>query len=115
MFGDKLRQLREEKGVTQQQLADALGITKSAISNYECGAREPKENETWTRIASYFSVSVDYLMCNDGTDVAQYPPTTPVLLSYNGNTHKTIELPDDITDDDLKLIEFVLDKYKNKA
>ena len=62
MFSDRLKELREEKGLTQMQLAEILNISKSAIANYESGLREPKDNRLWKKIASYFNVTVDYLM-----------------------------------------------------
>ena len=40
-FGEKLRTLRVEKGLTQRQLADALFITRKAVSNWEAGIRMP--------------------------------------------------------------------------
>ena len=40
-FGEKLRTLRVEKGLTQRQLADALFITRKTISNWESGIRMP--------------------------------------------------------------------------
>ena len=52
MFGDKLKELREKKGITQIQLAEILNISKSAIANYESGLREPKDNRLWKKIAS---------------------------------------------------------------
>lgn len=62
MFSDRLKELREEKGLTQMQLAEILNISKGAIANYESGLREPKDNRLWKKIASYFNVTVDYLM-----------------------------------------------------
>lgn len=40
-IGRKLKQLRKEKGLTQQIAAEKLGITRSTISNYEIGRRSP--------------------------------------------------------------------------
>lgn len=40
-FGDKLRELRKAKGLTQQQLADATGLSQNAISHWEADDREP--------------------------------------------------------------------------
>ena len=40
-FGEKLRQSREAKGMTQQKLADRLFVTRQAVSRWECGARYP--------------------------------------------------------------------------
>ncbi|MDY5782434.1 MAG: helix-turn-helix transcriptional regulator, partial [Gemmiger sp.] len=41
-FGESLRQIREERGMTQEQLAEFLGTTKQVISRYETGQRVPK-------------------------------------------------------------------------
>ena len=43
-FGERLRRRREEKGMTQQQLARQLGISKSAVGNYETGVSMPRED-----------------------------------------------------------------------
>ena len=40
-FGEKLRELRKAKGLSQQQLADATGLSQNAISQWEANAREP--------------------------------------------------------------------------
>ena len=60
-FGKKLRCLRKLKGYTQEQLAQILNTTRSCISNYELGNRQP-DNETVTAVADFFDVSIDYLM-----------------------------------------------------
>lgn len=41
MFSDNLKALRYERHITQQQLADALGLSRSTIGMYEKGEREP--------------------------------------------------------------------------
>lgn len=41
-IGSRMRERREELGITQPELADMLGITKGAVSNYETGANTPK-------------------------------------------------------------------------
>lgn len=57
----KLKELREQKGITQEKLANELGLTRSVISMYEINASEP-DLETLCKIAAYFYVSVDYLL-----------------------------------------------------
>lgn len=58
-IGHKLRLLRKEKRMTQQELADALNIKRATISNYEIGRRSPHLSEL-RRIAEYFGVGLDY-------------------------------------------------------
>ena len=58
-IGQKLRLLRKEKRMTQQELADALQIKRATISNYEIGRRSPHLSEL-RRIAEYFGVGLDY-------------------------------------------------------
>jgi len=58
--GDKIRQLRKEKNLSQADLAYETGLTKAAISMYELGARHPKI-ETLEILADYFNVDMDYI------------------------------------------------------
>lgn len=67
-FGDIIKQLRRERNITQQELADAINISKSSISMYEINKRMP-EIETFEAIADYFNVDMDYLMGK--TDIRQ--------------------------------------------
>ena len=60
-FGSRLKKLRLQEGLTQQQLADRLGVTKSVVSYYELQERYPSP-EVLTKLASIFRVSTDYLL-----------------------------------------------------
>ena len=57
----KLRELREQKGVTQKEVADAIGCTATVYSRYERGEREP-DIATICSLADYFEVSTDALI-----------------------------------------------------
>lgn len=59
-FGTNLKTLRKQSGITQQEIANIINTSRSCISNYESGNRQP-DNETIKLIADYFDVSVDYL------------------------------------------------------
>ena len=61
MFKLRLSELRKSRGLTQEQLADELGLTSSAISSYERGIREPNL-EMIGAIADYFNVDQGYLL-----------------------------------------------------
>lgn len=60
-FGLRLKHLRIEKGLTQDELAKVLGVAKSTISLYETGKREANY-EMLSKIADYFGVTVDGLL-----------------------------------------------------
>ncbi len=62
MFKDKLKYLRIENNLTQADIAKAIGVSPATIGNYEQGTREPRNNEMWQKLASYFNISVDELM-----------------------------------------------------
>ena len=66
-FGLKLKTLRKQAGLTQQQLATQLGITKSVVSFYELQARNPSP-EVLAKLAQIFHVSVDYLLGLDNRE-----------------------------------------------
>ena len=61
---NRIAELRREKGLTLQQVGDAVGVGNNTISRYENGKREPN-SEMWKKLANYFNVSVDYLVGND--------------------------------------------------
>jgi len=60
-FSQRLKKLRKEKGYTQQELANKLNKSKSTISSYESGRRNPDINVI-RDIANFFNVSADYLI-----------------------------------------------------
>lgn len=60
-FGNKLKALRTEAGMTQSDLADKLNITKAVISYYELRERTPSP-DVIIRLAEIFHVSTDYLL-----------------------------------------------------
>lgn len=73
-FGEKLKQIREEKGMTQQTLAEHLYVTRQAVSRWECGARYP-DLLTAKRIAEILDTTIDELVSGEeGKDSAQREP-----------------------------------------
>lgn len=60
-FGDILRELLEERNLSQKQLAHDLSLAPSTLGNYIRNLREP-DYETLKNIAGYFHVSTDYLL-----------------------------------------------------
>ena len=61
-FGDRLRELRRERGMQQRELGELYNLSSSAIGSYERNLREPTL-ELLLQLSEYFGVSVDYLLC----------------------------------------------------
>lgn len=60
-FRIRLKELRENKGISQYKLADELNVSQSAIGSWEAGTRECNFSML-AKIAQYFNVPVDYLL-----------------------------------------------------
>lgn len=60
-MGEKLKKLRNSRKMTQRDLAQLLGVSKSVISYYESGDRSPSY-DTLVRLARIFHTSTDYLL-----------------------------------------------------
>lgn len=60
-LGYTIKELRREKGISQRELAAAMGLGTTAINNYENGYRTP-DADVVIRLSKYFDVSTDYLL-----------------------------------------------------
>jgi transcriptional regulator with XRE-family HTH domain len=75
-FHEKLQELRKNKGLTQEELAEALYVSRTAISKWESGKGYPSI-DSLKQISTYFSVSIDALLSGEA------------LLSLAEKEHKT--------------------------
>ena len=91
-FGSKLKELRAQNGLTQKQLADQLGITKSVVSFYERQERTPSP-EVLRKMAAIYRVSTDFLLDIDRT--------------------KRLDVSD-LDDDDIQLVSLLIDTLRRK-
>lgn len=91
-FGEKVKRLRHERNLTQQQLAVLLGVAVSAVSSYESGSRYPSY-EVLISLANIFHVSTDYLL---GLEKV-----------------KTVDVSD-LSDDEIAVILQMVEVLKNK-
>jgi transcriptional regulator with XRE-family HTH domain len=60
-MGQRLRELRLRRKISQEEVARHIGITRSAYSHYEINNRQPVY-ETLIKLAAYFDVSLDYII-----------------------------------------------------
>lgn len=64
MFGDKFKQLRKNKNLTQEEVGKICGVTSQTISHWESNTTEPPYDKL-KLISKYFNVSIDYLFDMD--------------------------------------------------
>ena len=112
-FSIRLKRLREEKNIRQEDLATILNISRQAISNYEQGTRIPKDEKILILIADYFNVTIDYLLGRDlyktpylnclNDKKETYRHTKAVLLEMLQN--EAAELSEDLIESLLNLIQ----------
>ena len=67
LFGIRLKELRQEKGLGQKELAKVINTSKQNISRWEKGYFEP-DQEITVRLAQFFDVSTDYLLGLENED-----------------------------------------------
>lgn len=89
-FKDRLRQLRNEKEMSQEQLGKRFNVIKQTISSWETGASRPDINLA-CELANFFNVSTDYLLGR--TNIRNLPNT------HNGS------LPEDLPPEAIRSIE----------
>lgn len=91
-FGRILKELRKKNNLTQQQLADRIGVTKSVISFYELRERAPSP-EVLIKLSYIFHVNTDYLLGIERV--------------------KTIDVSG-LDDEDIKAVQAIIERLRNK-
>jgi transcriptional regulator with XRE-family HTH domain len=81
-MGERLRELRLRRKISQEEVARHIGITRSAYSHYEINNRQPVY-ETLIKLAAYFDVSLDYMIggaqSKAKSDLSVTPDTREIL------------------------------------
>lgn len=92
MLGERLQELRKERGLSQKTLGELLSVSQFTVSSYECNHSNP-DDETKVKLARLFNVSLDYLM-----GLIREP--LPFIRDSN-----CIKLPDDFQPEDIKKLQ----------
>lgn len=113
-FANRLRELRMSKGLSQGDLASKLGVSKSRISMYEVGSRQP-DFEMLEKIADYFNVDIDYLLGKENVSTYVMTPEQKEVIdaicenaelldlmrkAMNKNYYRKLRMLLDIMEDD---------------
>ena len=92
MIAEKVKKLKEQKGLSQVELARLLGITRSSVNAWEMGISVPS-TQYIVDLAGVFDISTDYLLGVDSSST----------ISVAG-----------LTDSDILLVHSIIDHLKNK-
>lgn len=79
-YGERLKTLRKEKNLTQQQVADYAGIKRRTYITYEQDNIRPRKQETYTKLAEILECDVNYLLIED--DVEKNVNVEPLLTAF---------------------------------
>lgn len=80
-FHEKLQELRKSRGLTQEELAEALFVSRTAISKWESGRGYPSI-DSLKEISRYFSVSIDELLSGDQLVLLLKKKTSQISMVY---------------------------------
>lgn len=82
-FNEKLQELRKAKGITQEELAEALYVSRAAISKWESGRGYPSI-DSLKEISKFFSVTIDELICTEEIIIAAKDERQNTLRKFAG-------------------------------
>ena len=92
MIADRIRQLREQYGMTQTELAKKLGITRSSVNAWEMGISVPS-TQYIIELSQLFGVTTDYLLLNE----------KETTISVSG-----------LTEEDIRILNIFIAHLRNK-
>lgn len=103
-----LKKLRTEKGISQQQLADIIGVSQQSVNKYENHNSEP-EIAVLINMANYFNTSVDYLIGH--SDINHIIEN---IQPYDLNQQETqlVENYRTLSDKEKKSLEIIIENYQ---
>ena len=111
----RMKEIREEAGLKQKDVANILGVTKGSYSMWECGA-DTIPLKRLNQFCNYFNVSIDYIVgFNDKRKYANAKPD--IKIKVTGENLKKIRLKKDLTQtkiaEELKINQPTWNRYEN--
>ena len=104
---NRIKLLREQKGVRQWDMAEELGVSQGTLSNWERGAHSP-DNNTLLILADYFGVTTDYIL---GKPENVTPLVIPEELKGIGAAFHRGEF-EDLTQDEIEALAVIAKTLK---
>lgn len=94
MFAERLKTLRKERGLTQEQLAEKIRVERSSVGKYEGKGKTIPSDDVKQRIAEFFDVSVDYLLGR--TEIRNPAQTEKPTVNDDGLDEELVNLLADL-------------------
>ena len=110
-FSETLTSLRKMHGMTQQQVAEKTGLTRSALGMYETGKREP-DFETLQRIAEFYHVDMNTLITGKTADTDEMDELLEALCSRK-DMRMLFKLAKDATPKDVEKAVKIIEALRN--
>lgn len=82
-LSERLKMLRKNKKVNQEEVAEACGLSRVSIARYENGLREP-EPYVYARLAEYYGVSTDFLLGREESMHSRLPTDDEIKFALFG-------------------------------
>lgn len=111
MFRIRLKELREESGLSQYKFANKIGVSQSTVGNWESGTREPNFDMI-SKLAEFFNVTTDYLLGNSNVrnpEIVSSVDDDLIVLMSRGGDKKVIKLTPEKKEKVKKAFELVFD------
>lgn len=105
IFAERIKTLRKELNLTQQDFADKLAKKRSTISGYETDRKQP-DYDTLLELADFFDVSVDYLLGK--SNIRKLPNDHPVISAFH------VEGDEALSDEDIEAVRSIVKQLVEK-
>lgn len=90
-FGERIRELRKERGITSYEMATRLGISRNTLTNWERGNKEPHAVEILEEMAKIFEVPLKYLLLEKRNNNIEKNPVIKDLLERVSRLEKILK------------------------
>lgn len=80
-FGERIKELRKERGITSNEMATRLGISRNTLTNWERGNKEPHAVEILEEMAKILEVPLKYLLIEEEKrDITENPIIRDLII-----------------------------------
>ncbi len=115
-MGARLKELRNSRGLTQEEVGKVIGVQKAAIQKYEKGDVKNLKRSAIEKLSKFYNVPASYIMCLDEKETKEQKEVSEILEIFKNRPELTMlfNLTKDATKEDImkaaKIIETILGK-----